>query len=121
MTEIVQKIKTIRWQHLLILLLMVAVAAGMDSCSTSGKLTKKERKAQIEAAKKQLEEIINGTTTKTLEQQERTVNDIARKNLNDKDLNAMIDEARQVLKEKFADQEKIRQQKVDAARAQLLD
>ncbi|MDP4280930.1 MAG: hypothetical protein Q8867_02150, partial [Bacteroidota bacterium] len=31
------------------------------------------------------------------------------------------DEARQVLKEKFADQEKIRQQKVDAARAQLLD
>lgn len=121
MSEIVRKIKNLRWHHLVFILLMAAVVAGTEGCKTSGKLTKKERKAQIEAAKKQLTEIINGTSTKSLEEQDRIVNDIANKNLNDKELNQMIIQAQQKLRTAFAERDKARQIKIDAARAELLD
>ena len=68
-----------------------------------------------------LREIINGTSTKSLEAQERTVNEIANKHYKDPDLDKMIVEARQVLKKAFAEREKLRQEKIDAARAELLD
>jgi len=118
MSGIVQKFK---WQQLLLILLIAAVAIGSDGCKSTGKLTKKERKAQIEAAKKQLGEIISGTSTKSLEEQDRTVNDIAGKNFNDKDLNQMIIQAQQKLKRAFAERDKNKQVKIDEARTKLLD
>jgi hypothetical protein len=118
MTGIAKKIK---WQHVVLMLLIAAVAVGSDGCKSTGKLTKKERKAQIEAAKKELNEIISGTSTKSLEEQNRTVNDIAGKNYNDKDLNHLITQAQQKLKKAFAERDKNKQQKVDEARAKLLD
>ncbi|MGE5425089.1 MAG: hypothetical protein ACM3N9_06975 [Syntrophothermus sp.] len=121
MSEIVSKIKPLRWQHLVMILLIAAMAAGTEGCKSSGKLSKKERKAQIEAAKKQLTEIINGTSTKTLEQQDRIVKDIQRKNLKDATLDSMISEAQEVLKKAFAERDKARQQQIDEARADLLD
>jgi hypothetical protein len=121
MAEIVRKIKNLRWHQFVFILLMAALVAGADSCKTTGKLSKKERKAQIEAAKKQLTDIINGTSTKSLEEQDRIVNDIVNKNLNDKTLNSMIIQAQQKLKKAFAERDKARQVKIDAARAALLD
>jgi len=118
MSGIVQKIK---WQQVVLIFLIAAVAIGSDGCKTTGKLTKKERKAQIEAAKKDLNEIISGTSTKSLEEQDRIVNDIANKNLNDKDLNTMIIQAQQKLKKAFAERDRNKQVKVDEARAKLLD
>jgi len=121
MSEIVKKIKSLHWQHFMFILMIAAIAMISDGCKTTGKLSKKERKAQIEAAKKQLTEIINGTSTKTLEAQERTVNEIANKHLKDPELDKMIGEAQQVLKKAFAEREKLKQEKIDAARAELLD
>jgi hypothetical protein len=121
MSGTVQKIKSLHWQHFVFILMIAAVAMISDGCKTTGKLSKKERKAQIEMAKKQLTEIINGTTTKSLEAQERTVNEIANKHLKDPELDKMIEDSRQVLKKAFAERNKQKQEKIDAARADLLD
>ena len=121
MSGISNKFKTIQWQHILFILVIVAVTIGSDGCKTTGKLSKKERKAQIENAKSQLKPIINGTSTKSLEQQQKIVNDIKAKNFKDPQLDEMISEAQDVLKKAFADRDMQKQQKIDAARAELLD
>jgi chromatin segregation and condensation protein Rec8/ScpA/Scc1 (kleisin family) len=121
MTQIVQKIKSLQWQHFVFILLIAAIAVGSDGCKTTGKLSKKERKAQIELAKKQLTEIIDGTSTKPLEAQERTVNEIANKHFKDPELDKMIEDARQVIKKAVSERDKQKQEQVDAARAELLD
>ena len=53
MSEIASKIKSIPWQRVMFILLMALMVAGTESCGKTGNLSKKERKAQIEAAKKQ--------------------------------------------------------------------
>jgi len=121
MSGISKKFNTIKWQHLLFILVIAAVTIGSDGCKTTGKLSKKERKAQIENAKSQLTPIINGTSTKSLEQQQRIVNDIAGKNFKDPQLDEMISQARDVLKKAFADRDMKKQQKIDSTRAELLD
>ena len=121
MAGIIENIRKIRWQHLIFVLVIAAVAIGSEGCKTSGKLSKKERKAQIESAKNQLTPIINGTSTKSLEQQQKIVNDIAAKNFKDPQLDEMISQAQEVLRKAFADREMVRQQKIDAARTALLD
>jgi hypothetical protein len=121
MSEMMSRIKLIRWQHVFYMLLIAAVVAGADGCKSTGKLSKKERKAQIEAAKKQLNEIISGTCTKPLVEQDKIISEIANKNYNDPELNQLIIKAQETVKKAYAQQEKLRQQKVDAARASLLD
>ena len=121
MSGIIKSIKTIQWQHLLFILVIAAVTIGSDGCKTTGKLSKKERKAQIENAKSQLTPIINGTSTKSLEQQQKIVNDIAAKNFKDPQLDEMIGQAQDVLKKAFANRDMLKQQKIDSARAELLD
>jgi hypothetical protein len=121
MSDIINKVRSLRWQHLLLILVIAAVAIGSEGCKTTGKLSKKERKAQIENAKAQLTPIINGTSTKSLEQQQRIVNDIAAKNLKDPGLDEMISQAQDVLKKAFSERDKQKQEKIDAARAELLD
>jgi len=121
MTQIVQKIRSLQWHHFVFVLLIAAVAIGSDGCKTTGKMSKKERKSQIEMAKKQLAPIIDGTSSKSLEAQDRTVNEIANKNLKDPELDKMIGEARQVLKKAFAEREKLKQEQIDAARVALMD
>jgi hypothetical protein len=121
MTDVVRKIKSIRWQQMMFIMLIALVVAGTESCKSSGKLSKKERKAQIEAAKKQLQPIINGTSTLSYDEQKRIVGDIMDKNLNDPILNSMIVDAQQKLKSLLAEQTQAHAQKVDQARAKLFD
>jgi len=121
MSEMVKKIKSVRWQHLFFLLLIAAVVAGTDGCKSTGKLSKKERKAQIEAAKRELNEIINGTSTKSLSEQDKVISEIANKNYNDPELNQLIIKAQEKVKKTYGDQENLRRQKVDLARAALYD
>jgi hypothetical protein len=121
MSEITNKIKSVRWQHLMFIMLMALMVAGTDGCKSSGKLSKKERKAQIENAKKELQPVINGTSTLSLDEQQHLVNGIRDRNYGDATLNALIDEAQQKLKAAFAEQEKVRAQKIDVARAALYD
>lgn len=121
MSEVICRIKSVHWHQLFIMLLIAAVVVGSDGCKSTGKLTKKERKAQIEAAKKELTAIINGTSTKSLEQQEKYVTDIMNKNYNDADLNALLVQATQKLKQAFAEKDKLYHKDLDEARAALFD
>lgn len=121
MSVIRKKFVAVQWQHMLFILLIAAVVIGTDGCKTTGKLSKKERKAQIENAKTQLTPIINGTSTKSLEEQQRIVKSIKAKNLKDPELDEMISQTEEVLKNAFANRDKVKQQKIDAARAELLD
>lgn len=115
------KLKTIRWQHVIFIMLIAVLAIGTDGCKSTGKLSKKERKTQIATAKKQLQSIVDGTTTLTLDEQDRLISDITNKNYKDPDLNQLLLQASQKLKQTYADQAKMNIQKIDAARAALLD
>ena len=121
MSEIINKMKSIRWQHLLFMVLIAALVAGADGCKTSGKLSKKEKKAQIEAAKRELKAIISGTSTKTLDEQDKYISEISAKNYNDTELNSLLVQATQTLKKAWAEKEKQRQKQIDESRAALLD
>lgn len=121
MSKILNRISLISVRQLFIIAMIAMVAVGSEGCKSTGKLSKKERKAQIEAAKQQLQAIINGTSTLSLEDQERLVSDISNKNYGDPALNELIIQASQKLKRDYQEKEKIRMQKVDAARAALYD
>jgi hypothetical protein len=121
MSEIASKIKSFHWQRMMFILLMALMVAGADSCKSTGKLSKKERKAQIENAKKQLQPIISGTSTLSYDEQKRIVGEVMDKNLNDPVLNEMIIQAQQKLKTLLAEQTLAKAQKVDVARAALYD
>jgi hypothetical protein len=121
MSEIVSKIRSFPVQRMMFILLMALMVAGADSCKSTGKMSKKERKAQIEQAKNQLKPIISGTSTLSYDEQKRIVGEIMDKNLNDPVLNEMIIEAQQKLKALLAEQTKANAQKVDVARALLYD
>ena len=121
MSEVIRKIKSIRWNQLFIIMLIAAVVVGSEGCKSTGKLSRKERKAQIEAAKKELTAIINNTTTKTLEQQEKYLADVMQKNYNDPELNELIIQATQKIKQAFAERDKQYHKDLDEARAALFD
>jgi len=121
MSEIASKIRSFHWQRMMFILLMALMVAGTDSCKSTGKMSKKERKAQIENAKRQLQPIISGTTTLSYDEQKRIVGEIMDKNLNDPVLNEMIIQAQQKLKTLQAEQAQARAQKIDVARAALYD
>ena len=120
MKQVISKIKSTRWPVVL-LLAIVVLATSTESCKSTGKMSKKERKSQIELSKKQLQGIINGSTTLSLPDQEKLVSEIINKRLNDPTVNDMIIQAQQTIKKAYAEQDKLHQQKVDAAKAQLLD
>jgi len=121
MSEIVKKIREVNWRQLTAILLIAMVAVGSDGCKTTGKLSKKERKAQIEAAKQQLQSIINGTSTLSVPEQAKLVNSIKAKNYNDKELNGLIEQANEIVKNAMAEIKRKEAQKVDRMRASLLD
>ena len=121
MSEIINKIKAVRWQHVVIIMLMALVVIGTDGCKSTGKLSKKERKAQIENAKRQLQPILNGTSTLSYEEQKRIIGEVMDKNLNDPVLNDMIIQAQQKIKTVLAEEQKVKAQKADVARAALYD
>lgn len=85
------------------------------------KMSEKDSKATIELAKKQLQPIIDRTSTLSLSSQEEMVNSMINKKLNDPRVNDMIIQARQAIKKNNGEKEKTLQQKVDAARSELLD
>jgi len=116
-----QKLPTFRWRSLLVILMIAMIGLGAESCKPTGKMSRKEKKAQIENAKKQLRSIINGTSTLSFEDQERLINETINKNFNDSELNELLIQATQTLKAKRAEEEKIRQQRIDEARAALYD
>ena len=121
MSKLIEKLKSPHWRQVAFIILMALVVVGTDSCKSSGKMSKKQRKAEIEAAKQKLQPIINGTSTLSYDEQKRVVQEVMDKNLNDPVLNSMIVEAQQKLKSLLTEQTKAHNQKVDEARAKLFD
>jgi hypothetical protein len=122
MTQIISKMKSIRWQTLFIIVLAAMVAVGTESCNkNTGKLTRKERKAQIEMYKRQLTEIANGTSKLSLEDQERVITEAVNKNFNDPELNNLIIQAQQKTKAAYAEKERQHEQLLATARTKLYD
>jgi len=121
MIKTMNKLKTIRWSYVIVMIAILAMGLGTESCKSTGKMSKKERKAAIALAKQQLAPIIDGTTTLSLSDQEKLVNEIINKKLNDHTVSDMVISAQQVIKRAYADKEKVHAQQVDAARANLLD
>lgn len=109
------------WQKLLVMLLLALMVAGAESCKSTGKMSKKERKAAIENAKQQLQPIISGTSTLSYDEQKRVVDGILAKNLNDPVLNEMIIQAQKKLQDMAATQMQQLSQRIDEARAKLYD
>lgn len=121
MTNIVSRLKSFGWQQFVVITLVALVAVSFDSCKSTGKLTRKEKKAQIEMYKKQMREIINGTTKMTLEEQDRAISDAINKNFGDDELNQLIMQAQQKSKASYADFLKEKEAKVAVARNKLYD
>jgi len=121
MTNMLKKVKLFPWHQVLIVLMIAMVAFGAESCKSTGKLTKKEKKAQIEMYKKQMRDIINGTTTLSLDDQEKMISEAINKNFGDDELNSLIMQAQQVTKKAYGDYLKEQEKKVSAARNTLYD
>jgi len=121
MIKAMSKVKSIGWTSIVMIALVIAMGLGTESCKSTGKMSKKDRKAAIALAKQQLQPIISGTSTLSLPDQEKLVNEIINKKLNDPTVNDMVIQAQQAIKKAYAEKDKLHQQKVDAARAQLLD
>lgn len=122
MTQIISKMKSIHWNTVMIILMAALVAVGTESCNkNTGKMTRKERKAQIEMYKKQLTEIANGTSKLTLEDQEKVISEAISKNFDDPELNNLLIQAQQKVKSVNAEKQKKEQQQIATARAKLYD
>lgn len=121
MTTIVSRLKSFGWQQFVVITLVALIAVSFDACKSSGKLTRKEKKAQIEMYKQKMREIINGTTKMTLEEQERAISDAINKHFGDNELNELILQAQQINKAAYAEQDRILTEKVAVARNKLYD
>jgi len=121
MSEIIRKINAVSWNHLLIILVVAALTAGSEGCKSSGKLSKKEKKAQIANAKQQLQSIIDGTTTLSLDEQSKLIGNIESKNYGDPQLNQMISDAKKKVKQLIKERDNQYNQKMDQIKAELMD
>jgi len=121
MTKIVNQLKRIRWQQVLLITLIAMVAVGFDACKSSGKLTRKEKKAQIEMYKRELRAIVNGTSKLSTDDQERIISEAINKNFNDPELNQLIIQAQQKTKAAYAEKAKLHEQQIATARNKLYD
>lgn len=121
MTKIVSRLKSFGWQQFVIITMVALVAVSFDACKSSGKLTRKEKKAQIEMYKQKMREIINGTTKMTLEEQAQIISEALNKHFGDKELDQLIQQAQQINKNAYAEQDRIQTEKVAAARNKLYD
>ncbi|MFH1160926.1 MAG: hypothetical protein V1733_08265 [bacterium] len=121
MTNIVNQLKGIHWKQVLIITLIAFVAVSFDACKSTGKLSRKEKKAQIEMYKRELGAIVNGTSKLSLDEQDRIISEAVNKNFNDPELNQLIIQAQQKSKAAYAEKVKLHEQQVAAARNKLYD
>ncbi|MEI6457057.1 MAG: hypothetical protein WCO93_12270 [bacterium] len=121
MPAFIKSVTRVKWSHLLFILMIAAIVGGTEGCKSSGKLSKKEKKAQIENAKKQLQSIIDGSTTLSLDEQMQLIGNIESKNYGDPQLNQMIADAKKIVKQKIKERDNLYAQKMDQIKAQLMD
>ena len=121
MTTLMNKLKLIPWKQVLIITLISLVTVSFDACKSSGKLTRKEKKAQIDMYKRELRAIINGTSKLSPEEQDQIISEAVNKNFNDPELNQLIIQAQQKSKAAYAEKVKLQEQQIATARNKLYD
>ena len=88
---------SVKISRILILLMVAAVTIGFTGCNGKEKVSKKKAKAEYEAmvsnAKKDLQSIIDGTSTMTLSQKEDRVAEIKAQNIDDNEVQELITQA----------------------------
>jgi hypothetical protein len=101
---------------LLMLMLVIAMSAGMTSCNSQKKVLARERAAKIEQAKVKLQALLDDNSTLTLDQKYAELNAIKSKNLNDKDVDnlvakveAKLNSDRDLMRKKAEDESKTRE------------
>lgn len=101
---------------LLMLMLVIAMSAGMTSCNSQKKVLARERAAKIEQAKVRLQALLDDTSTLTLDQKYAELNSIKGKNINDKDVDnliakveAKLNKDRDLVRKKTEDESKARE------------
>ena len=80
---------------IIIAMVTLVTVCGVTSCKSSGKMTKKEYKAKVEQANKDLNAILNNETEWSLEEQQARVNEIKQVDFSKKnpEIMEMIDRA----------------------------
>ena len=99
----------------IIILAMVALVTvcGATSCKSSGKMTKKEYKAKVEQATKDLNAILNDETSWSLEEQLARVNEIKQVDFSKKnpEIVEMIERAEAKIAREMEERDKLAEQK----------
>jgi hypothetical protein len=75
---------------LLMLMLVIAMSAGMTGCNSQKKILARERAAKIEQAKVRLQALLDDNSTLTLDQKYAELNTVKGWNINDKDVDNLI-------------------------------
>ncbi len=75
---------------LLMVMLVIAMSAGMTGCNSQKKIAARDRAAKIEQAKVRLQALLDDKSTLTLDQKYAELNTIKGWNLNDKDVDNLI-------------------------------
>ena len=105
------------FKHLksIIIIAMVALVTicGATSCQSSGKMTKKEYKAKVEQATKDLNAILNNETEWSLEEQQARIDEIKQVDFSKKnpEIVEMIDRAEAKIKRELAERERIAEER----------
>ena len=105
------------FKHLksIIIIAMVALVTicGATSCKTSGKMSKKEYKAKVEQATKDLNAILNNETEWSLEEQQARVNEIKQVDFSKKnpEIVEMIERAEAKIAREMAERDRLAEEK----------
>ena len=98
---------------IVIAIVALVTACGVTSCKSSGKMTKKEYKAQVEQATKDLNAILNNETEWSLEEQQARVNEIKQVDFSKKnpEIMEMIDRAEAKIAHEMAERDRIAEER----------
>lgn len=87
-----------------ITMLALITVGGLTSCGSKKKLAKKEYEAKIEQSRNDLNAIIDGQTTWTLEEQKSRIEEIEKADFQNEEIDALIVKAKEKLEKDIAEQ-----------------
>ena len=108
---------------IIIAMVTLVTACGVTSCKSSGKMTKKEYKAKVEQATRDLNAILNDETEWSLEEQQARVNEIKQVDFSKKnpEIMEMIDRAEAKIAREMAERDREQQRLAEEERLRQLE
>ena len=108
---------------IIIAMVTLVTTCGVTSCKSSGKMTKKEYKAKVEQATRDLNAILNDETEWSLEEQQARVNEIKQVDFSKKnpEIMEMIDRAEAKIAREMAERDREQQRLAEEERLRQLE